>query len=220
MTSFRSMTSPSPAHLRRSPSQQRSRDRVERILDAAAAIVDEEGLDALKVVDIAKRAGVPLGTLYQFFARKDDIVYALAERFAQRFAEVLEASLAGLDPDCEWHELLDLLLDAYTAYYRSEPALRELWVGARLDPEFIRADHQHNNSRFANTVADAMAEKAKVPRDELSTMIYVCWEASQALLETAFRSDPDGDPTIIEQTKIMAARYLAPAFAQDERAGT
>ena len=42
MTSFRSMTSPSPAHLRRSPSQQRSRDRVERILDAAAAIVDEE----------------------------------------------------------------------------------------------------------------------------------------------------------------------------------
>ena len=81
------MTSPSPAHLRRSPSQQRSRDRVERILDAAVAIVDEEGLDALKVVDIAKRAAVPLGTLYQFFARKDDIVYALAERFAQRFAE-------------------------------------------------------------------------------------------------------------------------------------
>ncbi|MCB0941802.1 MAG: hypothetical protein KDB72_16375 [Mycobacterium sp.] len=45
-------------------------------------------------------------------------------------------------------------------------------------------------------------------------MIYVCWEASQALLETAFRSDPDGDPTIIEQTKIMASRYLAPAFAR------
>lgn len=59
-----------------------------------------------------------------------------------------------------------------------------------------------------------MAGKAKVPRGELSTMIYVCWEASQALLETAFRSDPDGDPTIIEQTKIMASRYLAPAFAR------
>ncbi|MCB0941801.1 MAG: TetR/AcrR family transcriptional regulator [Mycobacterium sp.] len=123
------MTLPSPAHLRRSPSQQRSRDRVERILDAAAAIVEDEVLDALKVIDIAKRAGVPLGTLYQFFARKDDIVYALAERFAQRFADVLESSLAGLDTDCEWHELLDLLLDAYTAYYRNEPALRELWSG-------------------------------------------------------------------------------------------
>lgn len=201
------------------PSQQRSRERVERILDAAAAIVDEHGLDALKVSDIAKRAEVPLGTLYQFFARKDDIVYALAERFAQRFGDVLESALSGLDTDCEWHDLLNLLLDAYAGYYRSEPALRELWVGARIDPEFIRADHEHNNTRFANAVADAMADEASVPRDDLATMIYVCWEASQALLETAFRKDPSGDPTIIEQTKIMAARYLAPAFSAGPTTG-
>ena len=206
------MNSSSPAHLRRIPSQQRSRERVERILDAAAAIVDEQGLDALKVSDIAKRAGVPLGTLYQFFARKDDIVYALAERFTQRFGEVLATALSGLDAACEWRELLDLLLDAYADYYRSEPALRELWIGARIDPEFIRADHQDNNTRFAEAVADLMADMANVPRDELATMVYVCWEASQALLETAFRNDPNGDPTIIEQTKIMASRYLAPAF--------
>lgn len=207
------MKSTSPAHLRRSPSQQRSRERVERILDAAAAIVVEHGADNLKVSDIAHRAGVPLGTLYQFFARKDDIIYALAERFALRFGDVLERSLEGLDEDCEWQELLDLLLDAYADYYRSEPALRELWVGARIDPEFIRADHRHNNTRFADTLADLMEGKAAITRDELATMIYVCWEACQALLETAFRSDPAGDPTIIEQTKIMAFRYLAPAFA-------
>jgi len=206
------VTNAIPAHMRRSPSQQRSRERVERILDSAAAIVEEQGLDALKVSNIARRAGVPLGTLYQFFARKDDIIYALAERFALRFGDVLGTALVGLDADCEWHELLDLLLDAYAGYYRSEPALRDLWVGARIDPEFIRADHQNNNTRFADAVADAMVDKAKVPRDELATMVYVCWEASQALLETAFRSDPDGDPTIIEQAKIMAARYLAPAF--------
>lgn len=206
------VNSSSPAHLRRMPIQQRSRERVERILDAAAAIVDEQGPDALKVSDIAKRADVPLGTLYQFFARKDDIVYALAERFSQRFGDVLATALTRLDADCEWHELLDLLLDAYADYYRGEPALRELWIGARIDPEFIRADHQDNNTRFAGTVADLMADTAKIPRDELATMVYVCWEASQALLETAFRNDPDGDPTIIEQTKVMAARYLAPAF--------
>lgn len=199
-------------HLRRTPSQQRSRERVERILDSAAAIVVDQGPESLRVSDIAQRAGVPLGTLYQFFARKDDIIYALAERFAQRFGDVLEAALAELDVDCEWHELLTLLLDAYTDYYRSEPALRELWVGARIDPEFLRADHEYNNARFADTVTDLMAPKAQVPRAELATMIYVCWEASQALLETAFRSDPSGDPVIIEQTKVMAARYLSPAF--------
>lgn len=206
------MTTSPPAHMRRSPSQQRSRERVERLLDAAAAIVVDDGVDNLKVSDIAKRAGVPLGTLYQFFARKDDIVFALAQRFADQFEDVLAASLSGVDADIGWHELLDLLLDAYAAHYRSEPALRELWVGARLDPEFIRSDHEHNNTRFAEAVAALMASRANVSHEELTLMIYVCWEASQALLETAFRTDTEGDPAIIEQTKIMAARYLAPAF--------
>lgn len=211
------MNPASPAHLRRPPSQQRSRERVERILDAAAGIVVDQGLDGLKVSDIAKKAGVPLGTVYQFFARKDDIVYALAQRFADRFGEVLEATLAGVPADIGWRELLDRLLDAYADFYRGEPGLRELWVGARLDPEFIRADHEHNNTRFADTLADIMAYRAHVPNDQLALMIYVCWEAGQALLETAFRADPDGDPAIIEQTKVMAARYLAPAFEPSGR---
>ncbi|MDP7703994.1 TetR/AcrR family transcriptional regulator [Mycobacterium sp. TY815] len=202
------------AHLRRSPTQQRSRARVERILDAAAAIVVEQGPDSLKVSDIATRAGVPLGTLYQFFARKDDIVYALAQRFADRFGDVLETTLADAGVEADWRVLLDRLLDAYAGFYRSEPALRELWVGARLNPDFIRADHEHNNTRFAATLADLLGPRAHVPHDELALMIYVSWEASQALLETAFRVDPTGDPAIIEQAKVMAARYLSPAFEE------
>ncbi len=82
----------------------------------------------------------------------------------------------------------------------------------RTKGRLIHADHQNNNTRFAGAVADLMDPKAQVPRDELALMIYVCWEASQALLETAFGADPTGDPAIIEQTKIMAARYLAAAF--------
>jgi len=198
--------------MRRSPSQRRSRERVERILDAAAAIVVERGPESLRVGDIAERAGVPLGTLYQFFARKDDVVYALAQRFAERFGHVLEATMADAGADTEWRVLLDRLLEAYAFFYRSEPALRELWVGARLDPDFIRADHEHDNTRFAAALADMLAPRAAVPRDELALMIHVCWEASQALLETAFRMDPAGAPEILEQTKVLAARYLSPAF--------
>lgn len=209
---YRPVNSSSPAHLRRSPSQRRSRERVERILDAAAGIVVEQGVDSLKVGDIAQRAGVPLGTLYQFFARKDDIVFALAQRFADRFGKVLATSIVDTGHDTEWRALLNQLLDAYASFYRSEPALRELWVGARLDPEFIRADHEHNNTRFAATLATVLASRACVPKDQLELMIYLCWEASQALLEAAFRADPQGDAAIIEQTKIMAARYLSPVF--------
>ena len=203
------------AYLRRAPTQQRSRERVDRILDAAAAIVGAEGVEGLKVSEIARQAGVPLGTVYQFFARKDDIVYALAERFVASFEEVLTAALAGQDAGLGWGELVDLLLDTYAEHYRTQPALRELWIDARFDPEFLRADHEQNNTRFAATVAAVMAERARVDQDELTLMVYVAWEAGQALLETAFRADPDGDRAIIEQTKVLARRYLAPAFEGD-----
>ena len=159
----------------------------------------------------------PLGTV-PVLRPPDDIVHALAERFAQRIRQRPRGP-PGLDADCKWHELLDLLLDCLHRVL--PPANRRCGncvVGARLDRNSSRRPPAQQH-RFANTVADAMAE-AKVPRDELSTMIYVCWEASQALLETAFRSDPDGDPAIIEQTKGHGSARLAPAFAQDGRATT
>ena len=200
------------AHLRRAPSQDRGRERIKRILDASAELVVERGPDGLKVNDIATRAGVHLGTLYRFFASKDDIIRALAERFAQRFGDVLDEVLAEGAPTPEWGTLLGRLFDAYVDHYRNEPALRELWVGAQLDPQFIAADHEHNNRNFAAKLAHVLASSATVSESDLILMVYVCWEATQALLETAFRSHSDGDPLVLDQARVMAVRYLAPAF--------
>jgi AcrR family transcriptional regulator len=202
----------STAHLRRAPSQDRGRERIAAILDASAEIVVERGVEGLKVSDIATRAGVHLGTLYRFFASKDDIIRALAERFARRFGDVLDEVLAESASTCEWGALLNKLFDAYVAHYRNEPALRELWVGAQLDPQFVAADHEHNNRHFASKLARVLAPSATVSETDLTLMLYVCWEATQALLETAFRSHPDGDQQVLDQARLLAVRYLAPAF--------
>jgi AcrR family transcriptional regulator len=202
----------STAHLRRAPSQDRGRERIAAILDASAEIVVERGAEGLKVSDIATRAGVHLGTLYRFFASKDDIIRALAERFAQRFGDVLDEVLAESAWTSEWGALLNKLFDAYVGHYRNEPALRELWVGAQLDPQFIAADHEHNNRHFAAKLAHVLAPSATVSETDLALMVYVCWEATQALLETAFRSHPDGDQRVLDQARLLAVRYLAPAF--------
>ena len=64
----------------------------EKVVAAATAAFAESGLDA-QVEDIARRAGVGVGTLYRHFPTKDALVGALAEEHFERLAETVEAAL-------------------------------------------------------------------------------------------------------------------------------
>jgi len=70
----------------------------EKVVAAAAAAFAEAGLDA-QVEDIARRAGVGVGTLYRHFPTKDALVGALAEAHFERLADTVEAALDEDDGD-------------------------------------------------------------------------------------------------------------------------
>jgi AcrR family transcriptional regulator len=70
----------------------------EKILAAAAAAFGESGLES-QVEDIARRAGVGVGTVYRHFPTKDVLVTALTEAHFERLADTVEGALAeGGDP--------------------------------------------------------------------------------------------------------------------------
>ena len=89
-----------PAQQRRSPRQARSRATVSFVLDAAAQVFGERGY-AATTNEIAARAGVSIGTLYQYFADKDALLVALAERHLEQAQAQLRATLedAPAEPD-------------------------------------------------------------------------------------------------------------------------
>ena len=80
------------AALRRKPTQARALERVERILTAASELIAETGSDAVKMTEVAERAGVPIGSLYQYFPDKAAILKTLAERFGARVRAGIAAS--------------------------------------------------------------------------------------------------------------------------------
>lgn len=67
---------------RRTPRQARSESTIDAILDATFQLLEADGIDRLTTNRIAERAGVSIGTLYQYFADKQDILAALAQRRA------------------------------------------------------------------------------------------------------------------------------------------
>lgn len=82
---------------RRRPSQARSVQTVEFILEAAAQILELEGEGAVTTNRLAERAGFSIGTLYQYFADRDEILLALAEREQKRIAEHMRALIGQIE---------------------------------------------------------------------------------------------------------------------------
>ena len=122
--------STTPARL---PTQQRSRERVERMLAAAAALIAEAGSDAMRMSEVAERAGVPIGSLYQFFPDKGAIIRTLAERYNALGRACIEEGLANVADLDGLRDAFGRLVDIYYALFLAEPVMRDIWSGTQAD---------------------------------------------------------------------------------------
>jgi len=81
---------------RKRPRQQRSKRMVESILAAAAKILIEDGYESLSTGQVAKRAGVSIGSLYQYFPNKEAIIAELVRKLTIDATTAVSANMDGL----------------------------------------------------------------------------------------------------------------------------
>ncbi len=193
---------------RRAPVQARSRQTVNRILDAAAAIADEQGVDAATTRAIADRAGVSYPSLYRFFADRDAILEELLER------HTAELDARCVEAEQTWEigsvaELLDLQLELHVAYYRRHPGSARLWMGGRTSPTVTR--HVRARMRdLAGRMHAMLVSAGLIPADTDPMALLVAVEMADRVLELSFRDNTDFDPRILD----MGRRALI-AFGRD-----
>ncbi|WP_031468948.1 TetR family transcriptional regulator [Sciscionella sediminilitoris] len=196
--------------LRRSPVQQRSTERVGRMLDACADLLGEVGYEQLSTTAIAKRAGVAVGSLYQFFPDKRAVVQALTKRnldwFVARAAEALDAV-----DHTHWWDVVGSVLDVYLHMHREVPGFARVHFGDVVDPQLLD-ENRDNNAVLVDALTERIAEHVDVPVEELRLTLTVANEAADALLKLAFRRDPAGEESLVAETKTLVKGYLAGKF--------
>lgn len=193
----------------RQPQQERSRLRVGRILDAAESLLVARGYDALTIRQIAMDAGVATGTIYQFFPDKSAIVDVLAERYLSMFAGAMTA-LEDEDPVGSPDDLVELLVGTFVDLYRRHPGYRALWLGRHLSPALLVADARNNDELAAGVWRQLLAHGFAAPGDrDLELGCRVAVTTTDALLQMAFRADPEGDPELIAHSLVVQKCYLA-----------
>jgi AcrR family transcriptional regulator len=112
---------------RKRPRQQRSQDTYEAILDAAVQLFERDGYAAATTNRIAERAGVSIGSLYQYFPNKEALLYALGERHVTHLIGALGGVLAALRaqrPGLE--QTVRRLVEAVADLHRADPVTHRL----------------------------------------------------------------------------------------------
>jgi AcrR family transcriptional regulator len=192
--------------LRRDPQQARSRARVQAILDAADRILAAEGVEALTMRRIVDDAGVPTGTIYQFFADKGAVLSAVAQRYLDLFVRTmseLEQEAAAANGE----DMLDRVLDTYIDLYRDHPGYVAIWSGRHLSRELM-AEDDANNDALAEGLRRILLTQGQVrDQPELAITCRAIVQVVDALLQLAFRTDPSGDQALLGEARRIARLY-------------
>jgi AcrR family transcriptional regulator len=172
---------------RKEPTQPRARETVAVMLEAAAQVLEAAGRAAFNTNAVAERAGVSIGSLYQYFPGKDALLLALMKREKQRFREDAEASLAHPDG----RAALEHLVAAAVRQQLDRPELARL-----LDIEEERPELQDEaNASSCRPVLRRLLDRDDLPMlpdreratDDLMSLI-------QALVDGAgLRGDRDAE---------------------------
>ncbi|MCO5990195.1 TetR family transcriptional regulator [Actinoallomurus spadix] len=201
------MTTDSSA-LRRRPAQRRSTERVQRMLDACAEILDESGYDGLSTTKIAQRAEVAIGSVYQFFPDKKAIAQQLALRNLDMFGERVGRALAERDY-AHWYDAVGTVIEIFVDLHRTVPGFRVLRFGDIADVHLLDVAAE-NNAVVADRLKTLLVSVFDLPDDgDFARALAVSVEAADAVLKLAFRNDPNGDPALLAEVERLIHGYLA-----------
>lgn len=185
-------TRPQP---RRSPVQGRAQVTVEAILEAAAQILARHGADAATTNAIAARAGVSIGSVYQYFADREALIVELERRHVAKMQRVLGLALAGLGDrplPAAIEQLVAAIIAAHQVSPRLHQALHQSLARGRLEAI------DRFESQLEVLVEQALAARVELAIADPALTATLLVRALGGLLRTTLRREPErvGDPAL------------------------
>ncbi|WP_417320997.1 TetR/AcrR family transcriptional regulator [Emcibacter sp.] len=194
---------------RKKPVQERSRFTSDIILEAAQIILLTEGYERATTNYIAEKAGVSIGTLYQYFANKDSIISALIEQTVSKVSngvkEVLRESM-GLP-------LKVASKNVYTFLLHNLRENKELfYTFPKLSPDLIELTKNLSIEKFTHLTNKALLEqnKSEITTVDIEKSLIVLEVAILANLRRYIMENPAGmtDDEFIDSMSRLSTSYL------------
>jgi AcrR family transcriptional regulator len=189
--------------LRRKPKQERSIQRLDLILSAAAGLIAEKGVSAMRMTELAVAAKVPIGSVYQYFPEKAAIVRALFDRHASAIQARMEHAFAEVH---SVEDALDVLASTIDSHYddcRRDATYLAIWMGTETDQDLLRLNIEHS-SRIADIFHDAVRRVApELAATDMQARTYLFSHLIGASIRLAVASEASLARRILNEWKAV-----------------
>lgn len=192
---------------RRQPQQDRGQRRVDQLLDAAAEVIAEIGVEAATTNAIAARAGASVGSLYHFFPNKDAVVDALADRYMRELASESAAAVPLDDARQPVDIMIDQILDPLIAFHIRHPAYARV-MEARMAPDrrsHLDEHHQYITGRIGALLAARWPQMPAALRD---LRAHTGFQIVHALLPNAASAPQPRRDALMRELKTVLIGYM------------
>ena len=197
------LTAPSS---RRVPIQERSRQRVADVLDAAARLVVDGGVEAVTTREIAHAAGVPIATLYQYFSDKESVLIAIAQRDMEEMDAEVAAAVAALEAPTV-ASVVRATMEAFVRVYHRRRAFVEIYLRGRANATLHRFGAEHN-ARLAASLREYAVEAGLAGPELTQQRARLAVEMGDRIFQLAYEHDDDGDAALVDEGIMLVTGYL------------
>jgi AcrR family transcriptional regulator len=191
------------------PKQARSQSTVEAILTAVTQIMDKDGAMGLTTNKIAEKAGVSVGSLYQYFKNKESIFEAILLRITEENLKSLEMNLSTRSDNSSIRQLVDLVV---RAQFENVQRLGKLTsVLFQYAPQILSPNHfKKADERIVNFLLERIEQdQIKVRPQNRAEAFFICSQAVRGVIFMTFLQKPEDErQRIIEELIDMVATYL------------
>ncbi|MFO7293601.1 MAG: TetR/AcrR family transcriptional regulator [Actinomycetes bacterium] len=187
--------------------QRRGIERMAQILEAAAEVLAEQGYENTTTNAIAATAGISPGSLYQFYANKDEIVTALAERYATELERV-SAEAFDFDEDASIQEVVHRVVTALVEFNLANPGFKSVFARTDMPASLegaIVAVHDSLRRRVSAAVGRLLPGFSDAERDRVVT---VAIQMVRGMMSLIVQADEPSRTALVEELEELLVSYL------------
>ncbi|MEM9777877.1 MAG: TetR/AcrR family transcriptional regulator [Chloroflexota bacterium] len=199
----------------RKPTQERAKARVEAIINATRELIQEKGSSSLKIQEIAERAGVTAGSMYQYFPNKQAILKALYEQYNEQVQEMMAASASGLESIDELSEAFKQIYSQYYALFLDAPVLQDIVASRGLNKELNQQDIEDSRQNSAVMFEGSKHLFDEVDHETLAKYLFLMVHLSSSMMQFAVSLEAEESKEMFNLSKKLISEQVIQAILKE-----